>query len=310
MTDGDGRRRRPGHGRSQDLDLAALQSRQWLATEALVTTTTDGQEAELTGAVIATLWERPQRAMSLIHDEAGNPLLEFRAGPGWLRERDYPIRHQVLRQGFPTAAGLAIVDDVFRGATRASGATALREGETALLAPDGSVARITITGGWVSRLMTPAFSTAWDYGFQRTVVAVEVLPAVSRDWTWELYVNRRPPKLAQLLGVAGLPRSVANLGFDEGFLYFSSSAAAGTIHVVWRDGHDEVELVVGQSDPSWVNVGVDDLARTSVRSMRYALVRATDTALLGKALQEIDPDVYAVPLGPLPVMTTLSFYVG
>jgi hypothetical protein len=218
-------------------------------------------------------------AVVLFVTEDESPVFEARASNGTLRERAYPIRHQVIRLG---------ADPVW-AAERAAG-------------PFGGRATMAGFGDLGSSLPNsidlPSGPVALKY------LAVSELrdpPSTVRvnNWSWEDY---RTLNLRQTVPFArvNLPSELVGFSFNAAFLFTSSAEREAVLHVVWKsaDGR-EMELVVGNHSEAVDEDGDDDSIRYSGR-VRFADLYSAEPQVLGRAAELLGLRLLAAEEEPLP----------
>jgi hypothetical protein len=227
------------------------------------------------------LWERPARAFFVARDASGSLLREVSAGRGYLRDHDHVVQHQVIRESTRLDRNLEIVRSTFGPVSRA--------GEK-FLGADAYPSLQRTAGGLPERIVLDDVEFAWTYD------AVEQFdvggPSITRrrDYTWELYATRELPFLATtVLEVPDMPKHLAGVSFDEGFLYASSWSRSMQAHLIWNTAGREIELVVADTDAASEPTNLKTVA-SRTGQWRMADLRAPDARTLDLALRLIDLD--------------------
>lgn len=262
--------------------------RDWRLTVALLTAEPRDLDPELPTAapepLELQLWESHDRAFFVSRLMDGTVIRELSAGPGYLREHDHLARHQVVRDSFGLRRGIDIVRNAF--------------GVPSSLEPDrfGSVidgpgwTLHTTNSGLPDRLETNELVLNWEYVSVGSISKSG--PAVTRrhDYSWELYLTRGLPHLAnRVLHASWLPHVIVQSWFDGGFLYASSWYRSTQAHLVWRADGDEIELIVADRDASAEPTDLPAVV-SRVGPNRLAVVRGTRADLVAAVSGVLDLD--------------------
>lgn len=217
-------------------------------------------------------WIRPREAV-LIVDDAGGVSSEARASNGTLRERDYRAEHQVLHvQADPTWAVQRATGPL--GIDRQTSFS--RDGPERVDLPTGTVLLRT---SMVDLASSP--------------------PALTRvfGWTWEVY-RHLGLRACSLYAGGALPRLLAGLEFDQGFAFTSSTSNSAALHVVWRSGEGEVELVIANHEG--VDAPSDKNCQRATGKVRFADLYADDHDLIEESAEAVRLKELANITQPMP----------
>lgn len=248
----------------------------WTLVEALAAPDEESDQVAAQSVERYRAWTRPLEAVFIV-DEDGGASYEARASNGTLRERDYRTEHQVLHvQADPAWAAQRATGPL--GMDRQSRPS--RDGLERLDLPTGTV-QMRITN--VDLASSP--------------------PTIMRvfGWTWEVY-RHLGLRACSFYAAVALPRVMVGYEFDQGFVYTSSSSNSAALHVIWRSGESEIELVIANHEG--VDAPSDGDCQRTTGTVRFADLYADDHRVVEEAAAALSLQELANVAQPMPSETS------